>query len=66
MSGINDENKQLKGTVNSLREQIEKKEAQRMADLQLVEKNKHDEQHQLEQVINLLREKLEAQNGRKK
>ena len=63
---INDENKQLKDTVGSLRGQLEKKDAQRMADLQLVEKNMHNETNQLEEVINILREKLEVQHGNKK
>ena len=60
---VNDINKQLKKTVNSLRDRLEKKDAQRMEELQLAEKNKCDEHSQLMEIINILREKLEVQNG---
>jgi hypothetical protein len=60
---VNDVNKQLKDTVNSLRDRIERKEAQRMEELQNAEKIKRDEHIQLEEIINTLREKLEVQNG---
>ena len=60
---VNDVNKQLKDTVNSLRDRIERKEAQRLEELQNAEKIKRDEHIQLEEIINTLREKLEVQNG---
>ena len=60
---MNDVNKQLKETVNSLRDRIERKEAQRLEELQNAAKIKRDEHSQLEEIINTLREKLEVQNG---
>ena len=58
-----DENKHLKETSHSLRDRLEKKDAQRMEELQLAEKNICDEHNQLKALINILREKLEVQNG---
>ena len=63
VASVNDVNKQLKDTVNSLRDRVESKEAQRIEELQNAAKIKRDEHSQLEEIINTLREKLEVQNG---
>ena len=57
---MNDMNKQLKETVTSMRDRIERKEAQRIEELQIAAKNKRDEHSQLEEIINTLRTKLEV------
>ena len=60
---VNDVNKQLKNTVKSLRDELEKIQIGQQERIQKAVARANDENKQLKNIINILREKLEVQNG---
>jgi predicted nuclease with TOPRIM domain len=55
--------KQLKSTISSLRYKLEQKDTQRIGDLQKAEVLKLNEQKYLHKTIHILRKSLEEQHG---
>jgi len=63
VSRSQDNVKQLKSTISSLRYKLEQKDTQRIGDLQKAEVLKLNEQKYLHKTIHILRKSLEEQHG---
>ena len=66
VADINNVNKQLLATITSLRDKLERKDAQRIEEIQRVEIQKRDEHKELVETIIILRKKLEERGGKRK
>ena len=63
ISKAQDNIKQLKNTISSLRDRLELKDTQRIGELQKAEVLKLNEQKYLHKTIHILRKSLEEQHG---